>query len=224
MRRGDDGYIVVETVGAFIPFVLLVVAILSLVNIVALQARIHNAMTQTAGALSMYSYVLEAAGVSDEIMAMDERAGKFSDTVDGVLAGINALSGGGGGVSEVEGMFDALDEAAGDPKDMIQNLANYGLNGLRKEVCAMMAQPLFRRYLTNGKMTAREYFDRTRVVSFEFTDCVIVDKDENVKLTAEYEVEYTFGVLRLPYTPTIHISQTVVTKAWLGGSGKGYQK
>jgi hypothetical protein len=50
----------------------------------------------------------------------------------------------------------------------------------------------------------------------------LLDSDGNVRLTVQYEVEYTFGGLPLPFTPTLKITQTAVTKAWLNGSGKGY--
>jgi hypothetical protein len=51
---------------------------------------------------------------------------------------------------------------------------------------------------------------------------VLIDKDGNVNLTVEYEVEYKFGALPLPFQPTLRITQTAVTKAWLNGSGRGY--
>ena len=41
MRRDERGYIVVETIGSFLLFVLAVTSILSLINIVAVQARVH---------------------------------------------------------------------------------------------------------------------------------------------------------------------------------------
>ena len=64
MRKDENGYIVVETIGAFTLFVFFVASILALINIVALQARVHNAITQAAQTVSMYSYVLELTGVS----------------------------------------------------------------------------------------------------------------------------------------------------------------
>jgi len=60
MHRGEGGYIIVETMGTFILFVFLTVSILSLVNIAALRAKMHHAITQAAATLSVYSYVLEA--------------------------------------------------------------------------------------------------------------------------------------------------------------------
>jgi len=72
--KDNGGYIVVETVCGFIPFVLLVVSILSLVNIVTLQSRIHYALTQAAITLSVYCYTLEVTGVSEKMSAIDNEA------------------------------------------------------------------------------------------------------------------------------------------------------
>jgi len=59
MRKDERGYVIVETMGTFILFVFLMVSILSLVNIAALRAKVHHAITQAAQTLSVYSYVLE---------------------------------------------------------------------------------------------------------------------------------------------------------------------
>ena len=71
-------------------------------------------------------------------------------------------------------------------------------------------------------MSSDEYLSGVRVVNFELSDCLIVDRNGNVKLTAKYEIEYTFGALKLPFGPTLKVTQTAITKAWLGGSGEGY--
>lgn len=223
MEKSDDGYIVVETVGAFVPFVLLVVSILSLVNIVTMQVRIHYALSQTAGTLSMYCYILEAVGVADEVAAMEKRATGFDTTMTDILGGINTLSGSGGGVTEVTRMFDAAESIAGDPVDMLKNFANHELSTLRNTISAALVKPLFQRYLASSTMTGTWYLVNLGVTDFAITDCTIIDNKDKVKLTAEYEVDYTFGALKLPFTPTLHISQTVVTKAWLGGEGERYR-
>ena len=202
MREDEKGYIVVETIGTFIPFVLIVISILSLVNIVTLQSRMHHALTQTALTLSMYCYVLEAMGAANDLAILDEKANEFSESVSSVYDGISALS--------------------DNPEGMLQGLANLGLNELRGYASSALLNPLIMSYLINGEATAEEYLANTRVKNFELTDCIIIDRNGNVKLTAFYEVEYTFGSLKLPFTPTLKITQTVVTKAWLGGSGERY--
>jgi len=223
MHRDENGYIVVETVGTFIPFVLLVISILSLVNIVTLQARVHNALTQTAKTLSMYSYVLQVTGVADDFKAMDAKASGVRDNINSVLSGIDALSK--SSVPDKESINKAsnwVEEMAGDPKAAIQGFANFGLSKAQSAAFAELARPLVGRYLANGEMTGDEYLKSVRVANFKLTDCTMVDKNGNVKMTAEYEIEYTFGALKLPFNPHLRVTQTVVTKAWLNGSGEGY--
>jgi len=221
--KREDGYIVVETVGTFIPFLLLVISILSLVNIVTLQARVHNALTQTANTLSVYSYVLKATGAADSLKSMSGKAAVTGENINAVMNGIESLSRGngfsGGGIS---GALSGAEEAAGDPRNVIQSFANYGLNELRGLVFEQFARPLVGRYTANGDMSGDDYLRSVRVINFNFTDCVVIDGNENIKLTVDYEIEYTFGVLRLPFGPVLRVTQTAVTKAWLGGSGEGY--
>ena len=225
MRKDESGYIVVETVGTFIPFVLLVVSILSLVNIISLQARIHNALTQTANSLSMYCYVLKVTGIADGLMTLDSQASVAGETITSVLTGIESLSKGGiSGASEGIRALSSAEIDVGDPKGIAQSLANYGINELRNHVSASLVEPMVMRYLATDEMTSEEYLRRARVVNFELTECVVIDQNGNVGITAEYEIEYTFGALRLPFGPTLRVTQTVVTKAWLGGSGEGYRR
>ena len=61
LKKDDRGYIVVETLGAFLPFVLLLLFIVMLVNVAALQAKVHFALTQTAKEISIQSYMGGAA-------------------------------------------------------------------------------------------------------------------------------------------------------------------
>jgi len=251
MREDENGYIVVETVGAFIPFVLLVVSILSLVNIVALQARVHYALTQAANTLSMYSYALEVMGIANGLSMLDNKANKVAreanalrNDVIGVLSGIEAFSDISGAAEHGEAVVDRVfgwgEEEAGDPKKVLQMLMNYGLNEVRNQLFEELARPLVGRYLANGDMTGDQYLRSVKVVNsgngktgldaLEFHkwgglgigNSVMIDRDGNVKLVVYYEIEYTFGVLPLPFRPTLCITQTAVTKAWLNGSGKGY--
>ena len=248
----ENGYIVVETVGAFVPFVLLVVSILSLVNIVAVQARIHYALTQAANTLSMYSYTLEVLGVANNLTTLDNKANRVASEVDAirsdvnsVLSGFDSLSGitgavesGGSAVNRVYGLGE---EAVGDPKAALQLIMNYGVNELRNLAFEALVRPMVGRYLANDSKTGDTYLTEAGVVNrrtgaeglralefYQFRNIgtgnsALIDKDGNVKLTVEYEIKYTFGSLPLPFSPTLRITQTAVTKAWLNGSGKGYQ-
>ena len=224
MLKDKNGYIVVETVGTFIPFLLLVISILSLVNIVTLQARVHNALTQAANTLSMYSYVLYITGVSDGLMSSDNKASAVGDNINSVLTGIESLSKGTGfDTNPGNRTLSATEAAAGDPRATIESFLNYGAGELRSLATAQLVEPLVGRYLANGDMSGDDYLGSVRVENFFLSDCIIVDRNGNVKLTAEYDIEYTFGALKLPFGPTLRVTQTAVTKAWLGGSGEGYR-
>jgi len=223
MLKEESGHIVVETVGTFVPFTLLVISILSIVNIVTLQARVHNALTQTANAVSKYSYILKVTGIADNLVKLDVKASEGAELIDSVLGGLSAFPGSKGfDVNNGTRALDAAQQAVGDPRRMVQSLANYGVNELRNTMFAEILSPMVMRHLALEDKTGEEYLESVRVVSFDLSDSVVIDKNGNIKITAEFEVEYTFGALRLPFTPTLKITQTAQTKAWLGGTGGGY--
>lgn len=250
-ERDEDGYIVVETVGAFIPFVLLVVSILSLVNIVTVQARVHYALTQAASTFSTYCYTLEVLGIANRLTALSNKADRVADEANAMRDDINDTF---GGINSVSAFFGAVansgsiaERASGwgediisDPQAALRLLMSYGLSELRNKFFEEMARPLVGRYLAQNGMTGDEYLrsvgvvnrvtgmsglnalELHRFINMGHGNSVLIDAEGNVQLIAQYEIEYTFGKLPLPFSPTIRITQTVVTKAWLNGSGKGY--
>ena len=247
----ENGYIVVETIGAFIPFLLLVVSILSLVNIVAVQARVHYALTQAANTLSMYCYTLELLGVANDLTELDGKAYRAKTDIDEIKDNITTVisvfdsSSIMEGIDEkteaVERVVDAGENIFEDPAAVLKNLMCYGIDSLWDMLFSEMVRPLVGRYLSNGELSGNGYLLRVGVVNnhtkktglaaLEFyhhadkklESSSLIDKDGNVKLVVEYEIEYTFWGLKLPFRPTLRIAQTVVTKAWLNGSGKGYK-
>jgi len=223
LKKDENGYIVVETVGTFIPFLLLVISILSLVNIVTLQARVHNALTQAANTISMYCYILHTTGMSENLIMSDKKASASQESINAVFLGIESLSKGNGFDSDSAGrMLNTAESAISDPKAAVQSILNYGAGEARNRASAELVKPLVGRYLANGDMSGDEYLKSVRVKNFDFDQCIIIDRNGNVKITADYEIEYTFGVLRLPFGPRLRVTQTAITKAWLGGSGEGY--
>ena len=250
IRHDERGYIVAETTGAFIPFVLLMVSILSLVNIITLQSRVHYAMTQAANTLSMYSYTLELLGIANDLTALDSKseriireAGELRGDISSAVSSIESLdidAAFESGESAVDRILGWGEEIADDPNTALQQLMCYGISELRDKVFEEMARPLVGRYLAGSEMSGDEYLKSAGVMNkttgarglealefyqfslFEGGNSVLIDHNGNVKLVATYEVEYTFGGLPLPFKPTLKLNQTVVTKAWLNGSGKGY--
>lgn len=272
MRQDEKGYIVVETITSFLLLVLLMVSILSLVNIVALQARIHYAITQAAQSISMYSYALEVTGMPEHIMAMEKKADtvrtesdKVKTQINEVIAGIQGLSraetweevesAGNRVIDGAEGTADQIyqiaEGVAADPETAIQTLLSYGLDEISDKIFGELVKPLVGRYLNNGGMTGDQYLRSFHVIGgldgldfYNFglfatrqdqaghtylqtgvQNSTFLDSEGYLWINVQYEVDYTFGALPLPFAePKLKMSQTVVTKAWLGGSGEGYRK
>lgn len=257
MRHNEKGYIVVETIGCFVLFVFLNISILSLINIVTVQTRVHYALTQATETLSMYSYTLEAMGVADHLTKSAERS-------ESVVSGANEMI---GNINEVIGAIEKLDidgvqksgqaiynQASGfagrlqdDPKDVLQDFMNYGVQELSSAALSTCVRPLVGWYLTNGNMSGDDFlttfhvegglsglefyaidkigFDTStnRFVPIADSKSRFLDSQENIKLVVQYDIDYTFGALPLPFGK-LHVTQEAMTKAWLNGHGDGYQE
>ncbi|MDR0935118.1 MAG: hypothetical protein LBM98_00380 [Oscillospiraceae bacterium] len=250
MRKDERGMIVVETVGAFVLFVMLVISILTLVNIVALQARIHYALTQTAETLSMYNYTLEVTGLADTFVAIEERservrigADTFKTEISNVLDSLSAFDGAGvqeNGEALINHGKDVGEAVIKDPKGAMQLVLNYATASAGSELFEALVKPLIGRYLSNGTMSGDKYLksvgvigglsgitlaDGFNVLDFAPNDSKLLNVDGDVKLAARYKVAYKFGGekgLPLPF-PELNITQIVKTHAWLNGNGDGYE-
>ena len=248
--KDENGYITTEAAGTFMLFVLLVVSILSLVNIVTMQTRVHYALTQTASALSIYAYALEATGIADGMIAMEEHAVRVRRGVDEIRSDINSVAEGinslslGDAAGHAETAIDRVlgwgEDIADDPMEAMRLMMNYGLSESAGSILGQLVRPLIGRYLSNGSMTGDEYLKSVNVVDgldgFEFGNfsvlnpeivghgSAMINHNGDVRLVVHYEVEYRFGALPLPFRPTLSVTQTVETKAWLGGRGEGYRR
>lgn len=240
LKKDTAGYIVVETTLSFTLFILLVVSILSLINIVTVQARIHYALTQTANELSMYSYVLDALGLSGDIKGLDQTGHEVQEKIDGIVNDLNTIE---HGVTTVPGstgeFFENLDaltdavrslsntagEIVDDPKGTFVKVVRYGLNGAKNfGMQEAVMRPMLEKYLKSGSMSAEEYLKCCGIGgidSFDLSRSVFIDSKGDITIVASYDIDYTFGLLPLPEGFTaIHVEQTAKTSAWLGGASE----
>lgn len=252
IHRDENGYIVVETTCSFMLFVLLIVSILSIINIVTVQTRVHYAITQAAETLSMYSYTLDVTGVAEHMAANATKAeevrgeiGQMKDSINGVIDAIENLRPeevGAHGQAAIDQAKGWGSEAASDPKATVQSLLNFGLDELQSAAFASLLRPLVGHYLSNGSVSGDDYLKTYRVIGgldgldfYRFTalDRFAADGQNSTPLTGsgdvrivvQYDVDYTFGALLIPFAePKLHITQEVLTKAWLKGLGEGYKK
>ncbi|MFI3202274.1 MAG: hypothetical protein R3Y54_12290 [Eubacteriales bacterium] len=221
----------------------LMISILSLVNIVTLQARVQSALTQAAQTISMYSYVLEVTNAGNILATVDTSATRvytevdtFQSEINGILDGLSGLD-----IDTATESADSLtahagslgEEIAEDPKAMMQMLMQTALDASSDYIFSKLVTSLMGRYLSNGEMTGDEYLRSVNVVGglsegFDFmiasTDGTnLIDENGDIQIVVKYNVEYTFGILPLPFGPTLEITQAAKTKLWLGGAGDGYK-
>lgn len=252
MQRDERGYIVVETLTSFMLFTLLVFSILSLINISVVQARVHYALTETAQAMSLYSYPLAVTGAAQTLENLDTKAGTVSSETDSlksdiseIIRGVNTFDAnevgthGEAAVSRVSGW---VNDTVDDPNATIALVLDYGLNEGKKALLEQFLRPTVGHFLANGDMDGNAYLEKMQVEGglngLQFYNFNLLtankndahnsnwlDKNGDIVLTVQYDVKYSFGSLPLPFPKkSLHITQTVKTKAWLNGDGEGYKK
>lgn len=175
MKRDENGYIVVETILCFTLLVFLMVSILSLINIVTVQARMHYALTQTAETVSMYCYALDKIGFAEPLMGIAEKAEKTQKEIDTFKGNIDDLTGALNSLMNSED-FDCLYESGKtiaqsgkglydqgvklvntDPKVLLQNFLSLSIDEICSYGFEQLLQALMDRYLTNGSLSGDEY-------------------------------------------------------------------
>lgn len=252
MKKDENGYIVIETIGTFTLFVFLMASILSLINIVAVQARIHYAMTQTAETISMYSYALEKMGIAHPLMGIAASADKTEEQIDTFKDNLNGLFNSLDSLSKAKDLDGAYESGKGafnsgkniyeqgknvfqrDPKELLRDFLNYGLDEISSQGFELLLRELMDRYLSEGNSSGDEVLRRFNVkdgkngldfAAFDTFDLNsrgnmnsrLLTADGDVRIIVTYKIDYTFGVLPLPFTE-LTIKQEVITKAWLGGA------
>ena len=263
MRKNEKGSILIEFVGSFLLFVLMIASILNLITIVTVQARMHYAITETAKALSMYGYIFHVTGMEKTLTGISSGAADVKnevnatiDEINDVFGNINSMNLSGirsstGVVRErVAGWSDSV---GADPKQALQYIMKYAANEIESLAFGeLVLIPLVKHYLTNGDQSGEDYLTSVRInddlqfyslfsmpgytpaasgtligsiTGLADNNSVLLDKDGNVKITVQYEIEYSFFGLRLPWgdtMPKLRVTQSAFTKMWLGG--KDYRK
>jgi len=133
IKNDTRGYIVVETILAFIPFTMAMLAIVMLINVVSAQSRVHYALTQTANELSVLSYLNHDSG----------RRPRTQATLQSAMSMLNSFS-------NIFPLLDSMNEA---DINRYFNFETYALSDGH-------LHSVFERYLGgNGQMPAHHGFD-----------------------------------------------------------------
>ena len=232
-NAGEGGYVVIETLFSFTMLIMVMTVIISLINIVAIQSRIHYAITQTAQEISMYAYVTKC--LSEDPDEYDPGLGGGFSWVTASRGAIDTLK---SGITDFSNQVAAgatgffIDEYAAE---LMKSLAAAPDPAASQLIMEDAVKDVFVNYLSHdvaqSVSQADDYLINSGVYSMDgsvqglnavaFTNSggvtsTLLDANGDTVVTAAYKIEFNiFNVIPLPLY--LEVEQTVKTKAWLGG-------
>lgn len=251
MRRDERGYIVVETIAAFVPFIILMVSILSLMGLSFVHIRVHHALTQTASQISMYGYVFRVSNAGEPLDSYQEVSGdvvQAKENTDLIVGGVGNLKdlassldfsdpfktyeAGKQSVDDIKTGVGGLKELGSKYTDDLGNtfelLLNAGVGYGMNEIVNHFSDFLFKKQFQIGEENF-DFFNKKYHVKFKKGegDPVQVEpisyKNNVLKLKVSYSASFSLGRIVLPFEPKLDINQQVQTKLWIG-KGDRYVK
>ena len=245
-KENERGAIVVEATLSLTAFVFAIFTILTLVNVYYIQAKMSVALNSAAKEISQYSYLYYALGINEYDATLSEGTEDSKktaeDTIDGVGAVLDSLSGAQNSVST--GDFDQLvadieagatsvdslvtmyaDKLADDPKGFILGMGKMAGSELKEEVKVILGQVLAKTFMQKNLKSHQDdnpdsFLQRYRVVDgmagldFDYTALMAYGTSNQIQLVVTYDVS-VIKLLNIDYTFTFR--QCAKTTAWGNG-------
>lgn len=151
-KTGEEGMLTVEAVLSLVPFILVILGIVSFINIFAVHNKVQYAMHQMGNELSAYTYFYEALGVRAADLGLKtdidkqtepldrtladlseflEQVGKFEDDLSGISKGSSSVSGtiesGKNTVNKGQQLANSAGELMSDPKALLRSIVYLGI-------------------------------------------------------------------------------------------------
>lgn len=243
--KSKNGMITVEAVLCLVPFILVILGIISFTNIFMVHNKIQHAIYETANELSAYTYFYQAFGIRDadkklqgDIEENTKELIKFLSSIEEARVVLNEDKIDMDSVEKaVDDVMESGEELVSDPKGVLRALIFEGIGKgeefLKKLLLEAVAKPLTQKYLdatflSTGGQTADAYLEAYGVKGgmngLDFGESVLFTDDslEVIDIVVEYDLEIYFFKLFLK-DPTIHVVQRAVVPAWLDGDGGRYE-
>lgn len=233
----------VEAVLSLVPFIIVILGIISFTNIYMVHNKIQYAMFQVGSELSGYTYFYEALGLRSADLSLKKDIDSETESVDtaiddisNFISSLNSLStatveNGKTVVSDLSGFMD-------DPKSLLRGIVYLGIEAgenAGKQLligwlgAGMMEKYLDESFLPSGAMSADTFLKKCGVKNglsgLDYSESQLFQDSSYrlIDLVVEYDVEVYILKLFLS-DPTIHVSQRVTIPAWLDGDGVTYTK
>lgn len=241
-RGSESGMLTVEAVLCLMPFVLVILGIISFINIFMVHSKVQVALYETANELSAYTYFYQALGIrdADGKLGSDIESGTvqltaFLEDIETARANLenkNATE------EDFKGVINSGRELVSSPQTLIRNIVYMGIGKAEEAgkswLASLIAKPLTQNYLntstsllSSGGQSADEYLKafgvRGGMDGMDFgKSTIFTDSDHKmIDIVVEYDLDVYFFRL-LFKNPSIHIVQRAVVPAWLDGDGRSY--
>ena len=151
-KTGEEGLLTVEAILGLVPFILVILGIISFIDIFAVHNKIQYAMHQMGNEISAYTYFYEALGIRsadlglkadadkqtepldktlDDLSSFLEQVGQFEDDLSGISSGSSSVSGTIESGKETINKGQQLANSAGalisDPKQLLRSIVYLGI-------------------------------------------------------------------------------------------------
>lgn len=241
-KNDENGMLTVEAVLCLVPFILVILGIISFINIFMVHSKVQVALYEAANELSAYTYFYQALGIRDadgrlgqDIVAGTTEITAFLEDIETARANLE-----GGSVSKEDftGVIDSGRELVSSPQTLIRNVVYLGIGKAedagKSLLIATIAKPLVQNYLdtsflSSGAQSADTYLKafgvRNGMNGMDFgKSTIFTDTDHKmIDIVVEYDLDVYFFRL-LFKDPSIHIVQRAIVPAWLDGDGGTYPK
>lgn len=124
IRQKEKGMITVEAVLSLVPFIMVILGIISFINIFAVHNKIQFALYQIGGELSGYTYLYQALGIRAADLKLKEDADTNTEKLDGAIEEMTDF------LEQINTFESSLNQLSGStPGDITGNLDNVANNG-----------------------------------------------------------------------------------------------
>lgn len=247
-QKNQSGMLTVEAIGSLIPFILVVMFIISLINVFAVHNKIQHALYQIGGELSAYTYFYEVLDIRDADEAFNKDVKKNTEKLVTFLDDMSKLSetmSEETSLEKIEGIGTGVKAVIKDVKafenvqEIITQTIFFGAgraeDKLKEFLVELMTEAMIKKYIDGSFLSSspelevdnylRAYGISGGVASFDFEGSEFFPAPDHriIDITLTYKMDIFF--LKILFKdPSVKITQRVVIPAWLDGDGTAYTK
>ena len=242
-RKAERGMMTVEAVLSLVPFIMVILGLISFIDIYRVHNKIQYAMHQAGSELSGYTYFYEALGVRSADLTLKADIDSETEKVDTAISDITALleslnSLSATAIDNAQAVGSDVSGFIEDPKSLLSGIVYLGIEGAENKAKqlliswlggGMMEKYLDESFLPSGAKDADTFLRRCGVqgglAGLDYSSSELFQDSEYrlIDLVVEYDVEVYMFKLFLK-DPTIRVTQRATIPAWLDGDGVEYTK